>query len=166
MARNKIMWMTLILSVGLLVTAVIGAFRAFSYLSAALFLAIFATAAIERAERELNLVAYTGLIAWFAILFGIGLTGIWLLWQPGMSNYTYVLGLPQSTLVYIVFLWLLPSLLSIYYAAVIFPKIGNDETVKEIMADAQQAQRNEEFVLSTERPETDRDVEADRSLEQ
>jgi hypothetical protein len=165
MARNKIMWVALILSVGLLVTAVIGAFRAFSYLSAALILAMFATAAIEHAERELDLAAYAGLIALFAILFGIGITGIWLLWQPGMSNYTYILGLPQSTFVYMVFLWLLPSLGSVYYAAVIFPKIGNDETVNKIMTDAQQAQYNEEFVLSTEHPETNGGVEADGRIE-
>jgi xanthine/uracil permease len=166
MARNKLMWITLVLSLGLLVTAAIRAFQIFSYLSAALILAAFATAAIERAERELDLAAYTGLIALFAILFGIGITGIWLLWYPGESNFTYVLGLPQSTLVFIVFLWLLPALLSIYYSAVIFPKIGDDETVEEIMTDARQAQRNEEFVLSTGQPETDSGVETDGGIEQ
>jgi hypothetical protein len=161
MARNTIAGATLLLCITLLVTAVLGSFRVFSYLSAGLILVTLATAAIERGDSEIDLAPYAGVIGYFGVLFLIGLTGIWLLWRPGISEYTYVLGLPRSTLVYVVFLWLLPSLASIYYAAVVFPKIGNDETVDGIMTDAQEAQRTGEFPLSAARPETDGGVRID-----
>lgn len=160
MSRNKIMGAILALSVGLLVTAVIGTYRIFSYLSAILILMIFASAAIEGADHEFDLGPYNGLIAFFGILFGIGLTGIWLLWQPGTTDYNYIFGLPASTFTYMTFLWLLPALGPIYYAMVIFPKIGSEDTVEEILADAQQVQSTTDFPLSSGLTESDEPIEA------
>ena len=102
MTRNTLMAATAVLALALLVTAAVGSYRAFSYLSAALILAVFASAATERADRELDLGPYTSLVAGLGVLFVAGLTGIWLLWNPSVTEYTYVLGLPQSTLVYAV----------------------------------------------------------------
>lgn len=137
------------LAVGLLLTAALGFYRAFSYLAAAFILTVFAVAAIERNEQEFDLAPYTGLIVGLAVLFGGGLTGIWLLWSPGVTTYTYVFGLPQATFVYILFLWLLPLLGAVYYATTVFRRTASDERVTEIMDEAKQAQRNEDLPLSS-----------------
>lgn len=154
MTRNTIMSFVAFLAIASLLTAALGFYRVFSYLAAVFILAVFAVAAIERDDRELNLAPYTGLITGLAILFGVGLTGIWLLWSPGMTDYTYLFGLPQSTVVYMLFLWLLPLLGAVYYATTVFERTANHETVTEIMDEAQQAQRHEDLPLSPSSPST------------
>lgn len=148
MTRNTIMSLIALLAVGSLLTAALGLYRAFSYLSAVFILAVFAVASIERDDRELNLAPHRELIVGLALLFGVGLTGIWLLWNPDVTTYTYVLGLPQSTFVYILFLWLLPLLGAVYYAMSVFPRTANEDIVTEIMDKARQAQDHEDLPLS------------------
>lgn len=149
MTRNTIMSLLALLAVGLLLTAAIGLYRVFSYLAAAFILAVFAVAAIERDDQELDLAPYTGLIAGLTVLFGGGLTGIWLLWSPGVTTYTYIFGLPQSTFIYMLFLWLLPLLGAVYYATTVFRRTASDERVMEIMDEAQQAQHGKDLPLSS-----------------
>lgn len=163
MTRNTLMAATAVLALALLVTAAVGSYRAFSYLSAALILAVFASAATERADRELDLGPYTSLVAGLGVLFVAGLTGIWLLWNPSVTEYTYVLGLPQSTLVYAVCLWLLPLLGAVYYATSIFPETASDDVVEGVIDEAREAQASEAFPLSPNRPtQTEADGGADQ----
>ena len=167
MTRNTIMSLIALLAVSLLLTAALGLYRAFSYLAAAFILAVFAISSIERDDHELNLAPNTGLIAGLALLFGVGLTGIWLLWNPSVTTYTYVFGLPQSTFVYILFLWLLPLLGAVYYAATVFVRTANDEIVTGIMNEARQVQHREDLPLSpssSSSPSTS--VESDGGTEQ
>ena len=152
MTRNTIITAIALLAIGLLLTAALGAYRAFSYLAAAFILAVFASAAIERADRELDLGPYTTLVAGLGVLFFVGLTGIWLLWDPSVTEYTYVLGLPQSTLVYAVCLWLLPLAGAVYYATTVFPQTAGEDVVERIIGDAREAQAGEDFPLSPNRP--------------
>lgn len=146
MARNTIMLAIAGLSVALLVAAAMGTYRVFSYLGAVFILTTLASAAIERDDGEFDLAPYTWLVAGLGALFLIGLTGVWLTWSPGTTEFTYVLGLPTSTFFYVLFLWALPLLGAIYYS-VIFDRIGGDAVVEAIMADAREAQANESFPL-------------------
>ncbi len=147
MARNTIMLAIAGLSVALLVAAAIGAYRVFSYLAALFILTTVASAAIERADDEFDIAPYTGLVAGLGVLFLIGLTGIWLTWSPGTTEFTYVFGLPLSTFLYVLFLWGLPLLGAIYYS-VIFDRIGGDEVVEGIRSDAREAQSDRSFPLA------------------
>lgn len=162
MARNTIMGLIGLIAVALLVTAAIGTYRLFSYLAALFILATIATASIETNEREWSLAPYTGLLGGLTAIFLIGLTGIWLLWDPNTAEYTYVLGVPLSTFVYFLFLWLLPPVGAIYYS-LIFDRIGSEEIVDEILAEAREAQQGADLPLTPERVErtTDMEVEAD-----
>ncbi|MEM4781336.1 MAG: hypothetical protein QXG03_07245 [Halalkalicoccus sp.] len=162
MARNTLMTGIGGLSVALLVVGALGAYRVFSYLAALLILAAFAVPAIEANEREWDLAPFTGLIGGLAALFLIGLTGIWLLWEPGATEYSYVLGLPDATFVYFLFLWFLPLLGAIYYS-LIFDRIGSVEIVEGILDEARSAQREREFPLAPDQVErtTELGVEAD-----
>ncbi|WP_336344752.1 hypothetical protein [Halalkalicoccus ordinarius] len=165
MARNTIMGLVGLLSAALLVTAAIGTYRLFSYLAALLILGTIATASIETNEREWSLAPYTGMIAGLTAVFLIGLTGIWLLWDPNAAEITYdsyVLGVPVSTFVYFLFLWLLPPVGAIYYS-LIFDRIGSEEIVDSILEDAREAQQGANLPLTPERVErtTDMEVEAD-----
>lgn len=141
------------LSVALLVTAAMGTYRVFSYLGAVFILATLASAAIERADGEFDLAPYTGLVAGLGVLFLIGLTGIWLTWSPGTTEFTYVFGLPTSTFFYVLFLWALPLAGAIYYS-VIFERIGGDAVVEAIMTDAREAQSDGSFPLVPRRRES------------
>lgn len=152
MARNTLIVGIGGVSVALLVAAIAGTYRAFSYLAALLVLGTIASAAIERTGRERSLTPYTGLLAGLAALFFAGLTGIWLTWAPGASEYTYVLGLPVPTLVYLLFIWALPLLGAIHYS-LIFERIGGDEIVAEIIENARETQATEEVPLRPERVE-------------
>jgi len=157
MARNVLMTAIGGLSVALLVTGALGAYRVFSYLAALLILATFAVPAIEAGESEWSLAPFTGLIGGLAVLFFAGLTGIWLLWEPGVTEYSYVLGLPEATFVYFLFLWFLPLLGAIYYS-LIFDRIGSEAIVEEILAEAREAQREEEYPLTPETVERTTDL--------
>ena len=146
--RNKIVSVVGVLAVAALVVAALGFYRAFSYLAAALIIGVLPVAAVERGSRELDLAPYTGIVAGLAVLFAIGLTGIWVLWSPDTTSYSYVLGIPRSTLVYIVFIWLLPLLAPVYYAVSVFDDTANDELVSEVMDDARRAQRDADLPLA------------------
>ena len=162
MARNTIMGLVGLLSVALLVTAAIGTYRLFSYLAALLILGTIATASIETNDREWSLAPYTGMLAGLTAVFLVGLTAIWLLWDPNAATYgTYVLGVPMSTLTYFVFLWLLPPVGAIYYS-LIFDRIGSEEIVDDILEEAREAQQGADLPLTPERVErtTDMEVEA------
>ncbi|WP_122088299.1 hypothetical protein [Halalkalicoccus subterraneus] len=154
MTRNTIMTAIGGLSVALLVAAAAGTFRLFSYLGAFFILASFAAAAIERDAREFDLAPYTGLIGGLGALFLVGLTGIWLTWSPGTTEFTYLLGLPIPTFFYVLFLWALPLAGAIYYS-VIFDRIGGDAVVEAIMTDAREAQSEGSFPLVPRRVDSE-----------
>lgn len=140
MPRNKVMGGIGLVSLCLLVAAAVGAFRVFSYLAALLIVGVVVSSSVERWGRELRLAPYGGLAAGLLATFLVGLTAIWVLWVPGQSEFRYVLGLPASTLAYLVFLWVLPTLASVYYALSLFPAVGSDRVVEEIAAEARDAQ--------------------------
>lgn len=146
MARNTVMATVGGLSIALLVAAALGTYRAFSYLAAA----------HPRGRRHGHhrtrwpggiVCAVQPLIAGLGVSFLIGLTAIWLTWSPGITEYTYVLGVPLSTLCYFVFIWLLPICGAIYYSLV-FDRIGGDEVVGEIIGQAREAQRGAQFPMA------------------
>ena len=143
-----------VLSLGALVTASLELYRVFSFVGAAVILAVTASATIERSDRDPNLAPYTGLIGALAAFFLIGLVGIWLTWEPGAgaSEYSYTLGVPTSTLVYYAFIWLLPLTAAIYYS-LIFDRIAGEEIVDDIIESARERQRRESFPLAPEQPE-------------
>ncbi|WP_129112902.1 hypothetical protein [Halegenticoccus tardaugens] len=156
MPRNKLMGAIALLAAALLLAAVAGTYRLFSYLSALLIVAMVGAASIERASREFDLAPYGGLVAGLTAVFLVGLTGIWSLWSPETTEYSYALGLPSSTLVYVVFIWLLPVLASVYYA-VVFSAVGSDEIVDDIVETADRVQRERELPLSPRRVEAESD---------
>ncbi|SIR49114.1 hypothetical protein SAMN05421858_2481 [Haladaptatus litoreus] len=143
-----------VLAVALLVAAATGLYRVFSYLAALFIVANFGVASIERNDGELNLAPYSPLLLGLGAVFTIGFTIIWLQWNPSVTEYTYVLGLPIPTLAYFGFLWLLPILGAFYYAFA-FPKIGSDDVVDDIMTDVRQVQRRKRFPLSAAPAEAD-----------
>ncbi|WP_264781276.1 hypothetical protein [Haladaptatus sp. T7] len=152
--RNKVMGTIAVLAVALLLAAATGAYRLFSYCAALFIVANFAAAAVERNDGELNLAPYTWLLVELAAVFVAGFSIIWLQWHPGVTDYTYVLGLPVSTLAYFVFLWLLPILGAVYYALV-FPDIGSDDVVDDLMDDVRRVQGRKQLPLSVARTEPD-----------
>lgn len=157
MARNVTMAAIGVLSVIALITASLELYRLFSFVGAAVILAVFASATIERRDGDPDLAPYTGLIGALGAFFLLGLGGIWLTWDPAGTEYSYVLGLPVPTLVYFGFIWLLPLTAAIYYS-LLFDRIASDEIVEGIIEDAREKQRQESFPLAPERPK--RTVEA------
>jgi hypothetical protein len=140
-----------VLSILALVTAAAGWYRAFSFVGAAVILSVIASATIERNGRDPNLAPYTGLIGVLGVFFVAGLAGIWLTWEPGVTDYSFVLGLPVPTVIYFGFIWLLPLTAAIYYA-LIFDRVADEETVEGIIDDAREQQRRESFPLAPEQP--------------
>jgi len=158
MSRNALMSGIALLAVGALVAASLGAYRVFSYVAGVLILAVVASASIEHDGSALE--PYTGLVAGLAVLFLGGLTGIWLLWSPDVTSYTYVLGVPRPTLVYFAFLWLAPAFAAIYYSVMVFDRIGSDAVVDEIISEARDRQQRADLPLEPRRIE--RATSADR----
>jgi hypothetical protein len=152
MTRNTTMTVIGVLSVVALVTAALGLYRVFSFVGAAVILSVFAVATIERNGRDPNLAPYTGLIAVLGLFFVAGLTGIWLTWEPGVADYSYVLGVPTSTLIYFGFIWLLPLTCAIYYS-LMFDRVASEEIVEGILEEAREVQRRESLPLAPEQPE-------------
>lgn len=151
MARNATMGTIGVLSVIALVFASVGWYRAFSFVAGAVILAVIATATIERGDTEVSLAPYTGLIGILAAFFLVGLIGIWLTWDPTVTEYSYVLGVPIPTLFYFGFIWFLPLTAAIYYAF-LFDRIASDELVEDVIESARERQREEAFPLAPEAP--------------
>lgn len=151
MARNTTMGAIGVLSLGALITASLGWYRVFSFVAAGVILSVIAVATIERSERDPDFAPYTGLIGGLAVLFLIGLVGIWLTWEPGVTEYSYVLGVPIPTLVYFTFIWALPLAAAIYYS-LIFHRIASEEIIDDIIESARERQRQESFPLAPEQP--------------
>lgn len=148
-----------------LVLASLGMYVAFSYVAAGFILAVVASAVIEQGDSEASISPYAGMLGFLGLVFVAGLTGIWLLWSPGVAEYDYVLGVPASTFVYFGFIWLLPLLAAIYYS-VAFDRIAGDEIVDDIVEDAHVRQRQERFPLEPETgPVADVGSEADAGAE-
>ena len=151
MARNVTMGTIGVLSVGALVTASLGWYRVFSFIGAAIILSVIASATIERDDGDPSLAPYTGLIGGLAAFFLVGLAGIWLTWDPGVTEYSYVLGVPVPTLFYFGFIWLLPLTAAIYYS-LLFDRIASEEIVEDVIESARERQRQEPFPLAPEAP--------------
>lgn len=151
MARNVTMATVGVLSVVALITASLGWYRVFSFVGAGVILSVFAVASIERSVSDPDFAPYTGLIGALAVFFLLGLGGIWLTWEPGVTEYSYALGLPTPTLVYFGFIWLLPLTVAIYYA-LIFDRIASEEIVDDILEEAREEQQRESFPLAPEQP--------------
>ncbi|QIB73270.1 hypothetical protein GL213_12840 [Halogeometricum borinquense] len=147
--RNRVLSGIAVLAAGLLVAAATGAYRAFSFLAIGLLVGTIAVASVERNVRELDFAPYNGLVVGWTVVFTVGFTGIWMLWNPSVTSYTYVLGLPTPTLVYATCIWLFPILGAFYYAFV-FDEIGDDDIVEGIMTDAREAQRGQNIPLGQE----------------
>lgn len=157
MPRNTLMAAIGLLAVASLVTASLGLYRVFSYVAAAFILAVVASASTE--HRGSFLEPYTGLVGVLAGTFVVGLTGIWALWSPGATGYSYVLGVPAPTLVYFAFLWLVPAFAAIYYS-LLFDRIGSETIVDDIISEARERQRGVDLPLKPQR--IDRTTDADR----
>lgn len=146
-----------VLSIGALVTASLGWYRLFSYLAAAFILAVVASATTEQNDAAFDIAPYTGIVAALGVAFGLGLSGIWLLWEPGVTEYSYTLGVPTATLVYFGFIWLFPTFVAIAYS-LLFDRIAGEAIVDDIIGDARDRQADESFPLEptrVKRPETD-----------
>lgn len=140
-----------VLSLAALVTASLGWYRVFSFVGAAVILSVIASATIERSDGDPDLEPYTGLIGGLAAMFLVGLGGIWLTWEPGMTEYSYVLGVPTSTLIYYGVIWLLPLSAAIYYS-LIFDRIAGEQIVDEIFESAREQQRQRSYPMAPEQP--------------
>lgn len=151
MPRNALMTGIALLAAGALVVASLGLYRVFSYVAAVFILAVVASASIEHHGSFLE--PYTGLVAGLAGMFLAGLTGIWLLWSPDVTSYTYALGVPTPTLVYFVLLWLAPAFAAIYYSVIVFDRIGSDAVVDEIISEARDRQQRADVPLEPRRIE-------------
>ncbi|QLK26185.1 hypothetical protein HYG81_00745 [Natrinema zhouii] len=156
MPRNTLMAAIGLLAVGALVTASLELYRTFSYVAAAFILAVVASASIE--HRGSVFEPYTGLVAGLAGLFLVGLTGIWLLWNPDVTSYSYVLGVPIPTLVYFGLLWLAPAFMAIYYS-LLFDRIGSEAIVGDIIDEARERQQRTELPLAPK--QIDRTISTD-----
>lgn len=148
MPRNALMVVIALLAVGALISASLEFYRVFSYVAAAFILAVIASATTE--HRRSLLGPYAGLVAGLAGTFFAGLTGIWLLWNPDVTSYSYVLGLPTSTLVYVVLLWLVPAFAALYYS-LRFERIGGEVIVDDIIYEARDRQRDADLPLAPQR---------------
>ena len=139
-----------VLALGALVATMVGSFRALSYIAALLIVGVVASSSIERGTREFDLAPYWGLLGLLSATFFVGVTAIWLLWTPGQTEYTYVFGIPQATLAYLVLIWLAPLAGAILYS-LRFPAIGSDEIVDGIMERARSAQDGRRLPLVPDR---------------
>lgn len=147
MPRNTLMATVGVLSVAALVAAVVGTYRVFSYVAAVLIVSVVVGSSVERGRREFDLSPYVGLGAGLLATFLAGLTAIWTLWTPGSGEFTYVFGIPSATLSYLVFIWILPLFGAVYYA-ILFPEIGSDGIVDDIMDEARDAQSGGRYPLT------------------
>lgn len=148
MPRNTLMTVVALLAVGALLTASLELYRVFSYVAAVFILAVVASASTE--HRGSALEPYTGLVAGLAGVFLAGLTGIWLLWSPNVTGYSYVLGVPLPTFVYFVLLWLAPAFAALYYS-LRFERIGGEAIVDDIIDEARDRQRGADLPLAPQR---------------
>ncbi|SIR80630.1 hypothetical protein SAMN05421809_2315 [Natronorubrum daqingense] len=163
MARNTTMGAIGALSLIALATASFGWYRAFSIVGALIILAVIASATIERSDSDPAFAPYTGLIAGLAVFFFLGLGGIWLTWDPSVTEYNYVLGVPVPTLIYFGFIWLLPLTAAIYYS-LIFDRIASDEIVDDILESARARQREESFPLAPKQPRQASDADGESEV--
>jgi hypothetical protein len=156
MARNAFMTGIAVLSLAVLIGTALETYRVVSVLAAVLIVAAVAVGAAERPDTAFALSPYRGLLAGLLLTFFVGLAGIWLFYTPGQTDYTYVLGLPASTLSYLVFIWILPLFGALYYSY-LFPAVGGEDIVEEIMTEARtrQAEDDQEYPLAAERTQGD-----------
>lgn len=151
MTRNKIMLSVAGISVALLGAALLGLYTVFSFLTILLLLASLATAAIEKGDKELDISPYGGFLAGLGILLVIGMAFVWLGWSPDLTadSFTYIAGLPMSTAMLLLFVWLLPVFGgSLYFAYRIFPETASRENVESTINEAKERQTTGEYPLS------------------
>lgn len=146
--RNIIVVIVALLASAFLVAGYIESTILLSYVAVFLILSMFSVAAIESNNSELDLWPYWGVILSLGILLLLGMTGIWLTWDPEATSYNYILGLPTPTAIFLCFLWFLPFFVVIYYALGPFDEAINDEVIDSIMNDARDAQAKSDFPLA------------------
>lgn len=134
-------------SAAALVAASVGSYVAFSYLAVAVIVLVLASAAIEQGDSEWDLSPYRGIVGYLTLVFLLGISGIWFLWSPGLETYSYFFGLPQSTFVYLLFIWILPLLAAIYYSFV-FDDVAGEHIVSEVIETARRRQRERSYPLA------------------
>lgn len=160
--RRAMMLLTAVTAITAVVTASLGWFRTFSFVSALVILLVIAMPAMENTDGTF-FQPYTGLIVILGSSFAIGLTGIWITWDPTVTEYTYVLGVPVPTLFYFVFIWLVPTFSALYYAFV-FDRVASEEIVEDIINTAHTRQREQQFPLAIEQPDQEPIGESQRSV--
>lgn len=151
--KRWIMSLTAIVAICAIITVSVGWFRLFSFVSALLILLVIGIPVADNSRGSLFR-PYTELIMILGLSFAIGLGGIWLTWDPSVTEYNYVLGIPVPTLIYFVFIWLIPTFSALYYAFV-FDEVASEEIVDDIIETAQEHQREQSFPLAVDQPEKD-----------
>ncbi|MDS0476970.1 hypothetical protein [Natrinema sp. 1APR25-10V2] len=148
--NNKIMVVVALLATAFLVASVFQSTVALSYIAVLFILSVLSVAGIESNDREFDISPYGGVIVSLGIILLLGMTGIWLTWDPGVSaaEYTYIIGLPTPTAIYLFFIWFLPFFVTIYYALSPFNETVNDDIIDSILDDAQEAQTTSEFPMA------------------
>lgn len=149
--NNKVMLAVALFATAFLVATVFESTVALSYISVFFILSVFTVAAVESNDRELDFSPYGGIIVSLGVVLLLGMTGIWLTWNPGMDavDYTYVVGLPIPTAIYLFFIWFLPFFITIYYSIAPFDETINDDIIDSIIDDAQTAQTTSEFPMAS-----------------
>lgn len=137
--RNRIASFVAVLSTAVLVAAVFEAYLVMSYLAATLIAGTLAVATIEEGDRELNIAPFVGIVGGLGVSFVVGLTIIWLTWNPNGAG-PYLLGMPVPTTAYVVFLWFLPFLAPLYYSIGAFDQVVTSEGVQSTIEDARAVQ--------------------------
>lgn len=149
--KRGVMGLTAIAAICAIITASLGWFRVFSFVSALLILLVIGIPVAGNSRGSL-FEPYTGLIVILGLSFAAGLGGIWLTWDPSVTEYNYVLGIPVPTLIYFAFIWLIPTFSALYYAFV-FDKVASEEMVDDIIEAAREHQREQNFPLAVDQPE-------------
>lgn len=149
--RNTIMILIALFAAAFLVAAAFESAIALSYISILFIVAVASAAAIETRDSELDIRPLGGVIVGLGVIFLIGMTGIWLTWSPGMEagEYSYIVGLPTSTAIYLGLIWLVPFLVTVYYSIGPFEETINDEVIDTVLDEAQEAQTEADLPMAS-----------------
>lgn len=151
MARNKLMGLLAAVCVAYLGAALIRSIMAFTFITVGLLVITLLTAAIEKHDSELDVDPYGPFLAAYglSLLVGLGYTLLSGTLEVTADSFTYVLGMPVSTLLVFVFVWIIPTVGgSLYFAYRLFPKVNELSRLADIKSDAKRAQQSGQFDLA------------------